>query len=44
MGCVVRIHRPNLTKEERKIREENIKKALIEFYKETHKGEIQNGK
>lgn len=37
MGCVVRIHRPNLTEEERKIREENIKKALIEFYKETKK-------
>lgn len=39
MGCVVRVHRPTLTKEERKIREEQIKKALIEFYKETHKGE-----
>ncbi len=37
MGCVVRIHHPNLTKEERKIREENIKKALIVFYKETNK-------
>ena len=37
MGCVVRIHRPNLTKEERKIQEEKIKKALIEFYKETKK-------
>ena len=33
MGCVVRIHRPNLTKEERKIREEQIKQALNEFYK-----------
>ena len=37
MGYKVRVHHPNLTKEERKIREENIKKALIEFYKETHK-------
>ena len=37
MGCVVRIHHPNLTKEERKIREENTKKALIKFYKETTK-------
>lgn len=44
MGCKVRIHHPNLTKEERKIREENIKKALIEFYKETNKGEMNNGK
>ena len=44
MGCVVRIHHPNLTKEERKNREEQIKMALIEFYKETHKGEIKNGK
>lgn len=42
MGCVVRIHRPNLTEEERKVREEQIKKALIEFYKETHKGEMKN--
>ena len=37
MGCTVRIHHPNLTKEERKIREEQIKKALIEFYKSTTK-------
>lgn len=37
MGCIVRIHHPNLTKEEKKIREEQIKKALIEFYKETTK-------
>ena len=42
MGCVVRVHRPNLTKEERKKREEQILKALIEFYKETHKGEKKN--
>ena len=42
MGCVVRIHRPTLSEEERKIREEEIIKALIEFYKETHKGE-RNG-
>ena len=44
MGCVVRVHRPNLTEEERKKREEQIIKALIEFYKETHKGEKKNGK
>ena len=44
MKCVVRVHYPTLTEEERKIREENLKKALIEFYKETHKGEINNGK
>lgn len=37
MGCVVRVHHPNLTKEERKNREEKIKIALIEFYKETLK-------
>lgn len=42
MGCVVRVHHPNLTSEERKKREEQIKNALIEFYKETHKGEIKN--
>ena len=44
MGYKARIHHPNLTKEEKKIREEKIKKALIEFYKETHKGEKNNGK
>ena len=44
MECVIRVHHPKLTKEERKIREEKIKKALVEFYKETHKGEMKNGK
>lgn len=42
--AIVRVHRPNLTEEERKKREEQILKALIEFYKETHKGEMKNGK
>lgn len=42
--AIVRVHRPNLSEEERKIRVEELKKALIEFYKETHKGEIENGK
>lgn len=37
MGCVVRVHHPNLTKEEREARVEEIKKALIEFYKECNK-------
>lgn len=37
--AVVRVHRPELTEEERKIREEKIKKALVEFYKATHKEE-----
>lgn len=37
MGYTVRIRRPILTDEERKIREEKIKKALIEFYKEVTK-------
>ena len=32
---VVRIHRPTLTAEERKRREEKIKAALVQFYKET---------
>ena len=36
----VRIHRPNLTEEERKIREEEIKKAIVEFYKEVHKEKL----
>ena len=34
-GCIVRIHKPILTAGERKAREENVKKALVEFYKET---------
>ena len=38
MGCIVRVHHPVLTEEERKEREEKIKKALIEFYKECNKG------
>ena len=36
-GCIVRVHRPILTSEERKRREEEVKLALIRFYKETHK-------
>ena len=30
-----RIHRPILTEEERKAREENVKAAMVRFYKET---------
>lgn len=37
MGCIVRVHRPNLTEEERLKREEEVKKVLVEFYKEMHK-------
>lgn len=29
-----RIHRPILTEEESKVREENIKAAVVQFYKE----------
>lgn len=39
--AIVRVHHPDLTEEERKKREEQIKEALIEFYKETHKEEKQ---
>lgn len=34
--AIVRVHHPDLTDEEREKREEQIKKALIEFYRETH--------
>ena len=34
-NCIVRIHRPILTAEERKAREEDVKNALVKFYKET---------
>ena len=32
--CIVRVHKPILTIEERKVREEEIKKALVRFIKE----------
>lgn len=35
--AIVRIRQPILTAEERKIREENVKSALVQFYKETRK-------
>lgn len=35
--CTVRIHRPILTEAERKAREENVKAALVRFYKETRR-------
>ena len=41
--AIVRVHHPNLTKEERAKREEDIKKALIEFYKESTKERKQWG-
>ena len=34
---IVRIHRPILTDEERKAREDEVKKALVQFYKERMK-------
>ncbi len=36
--AIVRVHHPDLTKEEKKLRVEEIKKALIEFYKECNNG------
>ena len=35
--AIVRIHSPILTDEERIAREEEAKKALVQFYKETRK-------
>ena len=32
--CIVRVHRPILTVEERNTREEEVKKALVRFAKE----------
>lgn len=32
--CIVRIHKPILTEEEEKVREEHIKASLVKFYKE----------
>jgi hypothetical protein len=36
-GCVVRVHKPILSAEERFTREKEVKKALIRYYKETRK-------
>lgn len=33
-GCTVRVHRPILTKEEQRKREEELKKALCRFERE----------
>jgi hypothetical protein len=33
-NCIVRIHKPILTEEERKIREERIKAALVQYGRE----------
>lgn len=36
-NCIVRVHRPILSPEERKAREENIKAALVQFERERMK-------
>lgn len=33
-NCIVRIHRPILTPEEQRAREEEVKAAIVRFYKE----------
>ena len=37
MGCVITIHHPNLTEQERKYRMEQIKQATIQFFIEEEK-------
>lgn len=37
MGCVIKVNHPNLTKEEREYRMEQLKKATISFYKEVER-------
>ena len=39
MGAVIKVHRPNLTPEERAWRIEQIKKATINFHREVMKNE-----
>ena len=39
-NCIVRIHKPILTEEERKVREENIKIALVRFERERRSGNV----
>ena len=36
--CIVRIHKPILTEEEQKVRDENIKAALVQFEIERRRG------
>lgn len=39
MAGIIRIHHPNLTKEEREAQMEKIKQATIKFYREVKKNE-----
>lgn len=39
MAAIVRVHHPVLTPSERAAREEEIKKALVTFYKEVYGNE-----
>jgi len=42
MAAIVRVHHPVLTPSERAAREEEIKRALIQFYKEVYgNGKVQ---
>jgi ribosome recycling factor len=41
MGCVIRVHHPSITSEEREQRMEKIKQATINYYKEIEKYERQ---
>lgn len=41
MGCIVRVHHPDLTPEERERRIEAIKQAIIEFHREVQRNEAQ---
>lgn len=38
-NCIVRIHSPILTKEERRAREERIKEALVQYGREVYRNE-----
>ena len=42
MGCVITVHHPNLTEQERKYRMEQIKQATINYYREVQKNERKN--
>jgi hypothetical protein len=42
MGAKVRVHHPDLSPSERAAREEEIKRALVTFYKEVSKAKKLN--
>lgn len=41
MNAIVRVHRPNLTEEERARRMENLRTATVRFFQEVYRAEME---